>query len=74
MKKVILGSTMLLAGLLSTAMLLAGTMANEWTRNGQLSSFWNMSQYGLMPMFYIFIGIAIIGLAIAIWGIFEKSK
>ncbi len=73
MKKVILGSSMLLAGLLSVAALLAGTMANDWTINGQLSSFWNMSQYGLMPAFYIFIGIAVTGLAIAVWGIFEKN-
>lgn len=74
MKKVILGSTLLLAGLLSDATLLAGTMANDWTIDGQLSSFWNMSQYGLMPAFYVFTGIAIIGLAIAIWGIFEKKN
>ena len=74
MKKVILGSAMILAGLLSTAVLLAGTMANDWTINGQLSSFWNMLQYGLMPVFYTFIGIVIIGFAIAIWGIFEKKN
>jgi len=74
MKKVILGSAMTLAGLLSTAVLLSGTMANDWTINGQLSSFRNMSQYGLMPVFYTFIGIVIIGFAIAIWGIFEKKN
>lgn len=51
MKKVILGSTMFLAGLLSAAVLLAGTMANDWNVNGELSSFRNMAQYGLMPRF-----------------------
>lgn len=74
MKKVILGSAMVLAGLLSAAVLLAGTMANDLTINGQFSSFWNMSKYGLIPVFYTFIGIAIIGFAIAIWGIFEKKN
>jgi hypothetical protein len=74
MKKVILGSIMFLAGLLSAAVLLAGTMSNDWVNNGQISSFWNMSQYGLMPAFYIFIGVAILGIGIAIWGVFEKKE
>ncbi|MDO5602015.1 MAG: hypothetical protein Q4G07_04525 [Oscillospiraceae bacterium] len=74
MKKVILGSMLFLAGTLCTAVLLAGTMANDWTINGQLSSFWNMSQYGILPAFYIFIGIAVIGIAVAIWGIFDKKE
>lgn len=73
MKKVILGSIMFLAGVLSTAVLLAGTMSNDWTIDGQLSSFWNMSLYGLTPVFYIFVGIAIVGITIAIWGIFERK-
>ncbi len=74
MKKVIWGSLMVLAGLLSAAVLLAGSMANEWTINGQFSSFWNMSQYGVIPIFYVFIGVAIIGMAAALWGIFEKKE
>jgi hypothetical protein len=73
MKKVVLGSAMLLAGLLSAAILLGGTMANDWTNNGMRSSLWNLSQYGLMPALCIFIGIAILGLVIAVWGIFEKN-
>ena len=73
MKKVVLGSAMLLAGLLSAAILLGGTMANDWTNNGIRSSLWNLSQYGLMPALCIFIGIAILGLVIAVWGIFEKN-
>ena len=59
MKKVILGSMMFLAGLLSAVVLLAGTMANDWGVNGELSSFRNMVQYGLMPVFYIFIGVSV---------------
>ncbi len=73
MKKVIFGSVMFLAGLLSTAVLLAGTVTNNMTINGYHSSLWNLSQYGLMSAFYIFICIAFIGLAIAIWGMFEKN-
>ncbi len=73
MKKVILGSSMFLAGVISTAVVLAGSMANEGTVNGEFSSFWNISQYGLMPAVYIFVGIAVIGLVLAGWGVFDKK-
>lgn len=73
MKKVVLGSIMFLAGVISIALVLAGSMANEWTINGEYSSFWNISQYGLMSAIYIFIGIAIIGLVLAVWGLFDKK-
>lgn len=39
MKKIVLGSMMFLAGVLSTAIILAGSMANDWTINGQHSAF-----------------------------------
>lgn len=74
MKKVILGSMMMVAGLISAAVLLAGSMANDWTINGEFSSFWNLSQYGLTPFFYLFLGVAALGLAVAIWGVFEKRN
>ena len=73
MKKVVLGSIMFLAGVISIALVLAGSMANEWTINGEYSSFWNISPYGLMSAIYIFIGIAIIGLVLAVWGLFDKK-
>lgn len=73
MKKVCLGSIMFLAGVLSVAVILAGSMANEWTVNGEFSAFWNISQYGLMPAIYVFVVISIIGVALAIWGVFEKK-
>lgn len=73
MKKVILGSIMFLAGVVSVALVLAGSMANEWTINGNFSSFWNISQYGLMPIVYIFAGIAITGFVLAVWGLFDKK-
>ena len=73
MKKVILGSALILAEIISIALILAGSMANEWTINGEFSSLWNISQYGLMPAIYIFTGIAIIGLVLAVWGLFDKK-
>lgn len=74
MKKVILGSLMFLTGAISVAVMLAGSMANEWTSNGQISAHWNLSQYGLMPIVYIFTGVALIGIVIALFGVFEKNK
>ena len=74
MKKVVLGSVMMLAGVLGTAILLAGTMANNMTINGRFSFSWNLSSYGLIPALYVFIGIAVLGLAIGCWGLFDKKN
>lgn len=74
MKKIVLGSMMFLAGVLSAAIILAGSMANDWTINGQHSAFWNISRYGLMPAIYIFLGIAVVGLILACWGLLDKKK
>lgn len=74
MKKVILGSIMMLGGLLSVAIILAGSMANEWSVNGQFSAIWNIKQYGLMPAIVVFSIISIVGLLLAIWGLFEKKQ
>lgn len=73
MKKVIWGCVMFFTGMLSAAILLSGSMANEWTVDGQLSSFRNLSQYGLMPVLYIFAGIAILGMGIVMWGMLDKE-
>lgn len=74
MKKVVLGAFMMLAGTLSTAILLAGTMAHDWTNNGKLSFSWNLSSYGLMPAFVIFIVVAVAGLLLGIWGLFDRKN
>ena len=74
MKKVVLGSMVFLAGVLSTAVILAGSMANDWTINGRHSAFWNISRYGLMPATSIFLGIAVVGLILAVWGLFDKKN
>lgn len=72
MKKVIMGSIMMLSGLLSVAIIMAGSMANEWTVDGQFSAIWNIEQYGLMPFVITFTIIAVIGFLIAIWGLVER--
>ncbi len=58
MKKVILGSFIFLAGILSAAFILAGSLANDLMINGQHSSIWIISQYGLV---------------LAIWGLFNQD-
>lgn len=64
---------MFLTGVTSLSIVLAGSMANEWIIDGQFSSLWNISQYGLMPAVYCFIAIAAIGLAIAVWGLLIRK-
>lgn len=73
MKKVILGSAMFLAGVISVALIFGCSIGSEWTRNGQFSALWIISQHGLMPAIYIFAGIAVAGLALAAWGILDKK-
>ena len=73
MKKVILGSSIFLAGILSAAFILAGSLANDLMINGQHSSIWIISQYGLMPALAVFLCVAIAGLVLAIWGLFNQD-
>lgn len=74
MKKVVCGVIMFLAGLVSSAILLAGTVCTQWTLNGELASaLWILSQHGLMPAFFVFAAIAVIGLVTSLVGIFEKE-
>ena len=73
MKKVLLGSLMFLAGLLSSAILIAGSIAhNDWI-NAELSVMDEISLYGLMPVLYTFIIITVIGIVIAGWGLLDKK-
>ncbi|MET0017297.1 hypothetical protein [Oscillibacter sp.] len=74
MKKVILGSFLFLTGFLSIAVLLAGSMSNDWTIDGQHSTLWNLSQYGLTPALYMFAIIAIIGLIVATSGLLDNGQ
>ena len=74
MKKMIFGMLMFLTGALSVAMILAGSMANDWTLNGQHSAFWNISRYALLPALYLFAGMAILGLIVAVWGLFDHKS
>ncbi|WP_277407820.1 hypothetical protein [Lacrimispora xylanisolvens] len=74
MKKVVLGSMMFLAGLLSCAILIAGSALKDITINGGYSFLWNLSSLGLVPVTVLFSAIALTGLLIALWGVFEKNK
>jgi len=73
MKKVILGSFMMLSGLLGTAILLASTMANTYSSNGKVSFLWTLSFYGLIPALVIFTVIGIVGFLLGIWGMSDKK-
>lgn len=74
MKKVVLGAIMFLAGLVSDAILLAGPIGMQWTHNGEMASaWWLLSQYGLVPVFFVFATIALLGLIVAIIGVLEKK-
>lgn len=74
MKKVVLGASMVLAGVVSCALLLAGPMGMQWIHNDQLASaWWLLSQYGLMPAFALFAAIGLIGLIMAVIGMLEKK-
>lgn len=74
MKKIILGGLMMLSGILGTAILMAGAMAQALYLDNTLSSLWTLSVYGLMPVFYVFIVIAVAGLMIGCWGLFDKKN
>lgn len=74
MKKVVFGSAVLLAGILSIVLIITAPVGYNWTINGELSAWWIVSQYGLAPVVYALIAVSVIGLAIALIGIFEKDK
>lgn len=74
MKKVLLGSMMLLGGFLANAIILAGAMANEWNVNGELSAMRNIGRYGLTPAMVTFSITAAIGFLLALWGVLEKKQ
>ena len=73
MKKIILGSFMMLSGMLGAALLLSGTMANNMIIDGHWSFAWNLSAFGLMPALIIFIIVGVVGLILGVWGLFDKK-
>ena len=80
MKKVIIGSFMFLTGVLSCTVLSAMSIFKELPVNivageGEIHiTFIDiLAEYSLTPMFYIFIAIAVIGVVIFVWGLFEKN-
>jgi hypothetical protein len=49
-------------------------MTTGFTNNGLYSFAWSLSQYQLTAPLGIFVGIAVIGIALSIWGLFEKEN
>ena len=74
MRKVMMGSILVLAGLLSAAVLLAGAMASGVTTSGNWSAIEQLKYYGLTPVVWGLMGVSLIGVFLAIWGISEKKK
>jgi hypothetical protein len=65
----------MLAGVISTAIILYGTMvATRYTNDRGYTIAFQLSQHQLTAPLVIFIIIAVIGLALGIWGLIEKEN
>lgn len=73
MKKIIFGSSMFIAGLISSAILFGCAMMQDWMIDDYFSVFFNLDQYGLMPVLAIFLVIACAGFVIACRGLNEDG-
>jgi len=71
MKKMIIGATMMLTGMISFAILMAGAIISDWIKD---TSFYLefMITYGLMPTVIGFVVIAFIGFIIVVQNMSEK--
>ena len=74
MKKVVLGSAVLLAGLLGAMLLLTAAMGSQWMALGQFDAFDILERYGLAPVFWLLLGAAAAGLVLAGLGLWERKK
>ena len=76
MKKLILGIAVMVMGALGViALLVAATLSplNPWTYNG-ISGWWGcILGMDLALPFYIFLAVSGMGLALALWGVFETK-
>ena len=74
MKKLILGIAVMTLGSLGAISLLFGTLIAEPTLykgvGGWLGCFLDR---GLLGFFAVFVAVALLGLAFALWGVFEKK-
>lgn len=74
MKRIVLGSMMMLGGIIGSALLMIGAMNFNLPVNGQHSFLWSLSKYGLDSAFYIFIIIATIGFIVAVSALVNKNN
>ena len=72
MKKIVFGSIMMLTGVIASALLMAGSMSPDWATNGPFTFVRNLSEYGLDYVLYVFYGMAIVGILIAISELMKK--
>ena len=77
MKKVVIGSAMFMTGIISAVVLLAGAMAYD-VGSMNISPFavtmQVLAKYGLTQFLYIAIVIAVVGVAVTIWGLLGKKE
>ena len=73
MKKLILGISMLAAGSIGFALMVAAAMIKGYTLNGSAHFTVTWSIQGVTPIAYTFALCGVIGLVIAIIGVFSKN-
>ena len=73
MKKIILGTSMLITGFLGVALIVASTLACKYNLNGSnnYADLWRL--FGVTPFVIAFAVLGVIGLSVAIWGAFSKE-
>lgn len=78
MKKLIFGSVLFVTGILSSTILLSGAMAQHFTTVSDggtyvYSALRILNDYGLLRVLVLFMGMAVVGLAIAVMGMRGKD-
>lgn len=74
MKKIVFGMFLFLTGIFCTTGLLMVAASKEWVDDDYgYSVLRNLSHMGLNPIAVAFIIIAVIGLILGLWGVFEKK-
>lgn len=73
MKKVILGTSMLITGFLGVAIIVAATLACNYNLNGSnnYADLWRL--FGVTPFVIAFAVLGVAGMSVAIWGVFSKK-
>jgi len=73
MKKIVLGGMMMLTSIVSISIFISVTLGRA-TILGRVPFMWFIRYHSLETPFYILIIIAVLGLALSLWGLFERNK